>query len=205
MTIILVYLLLRSTVLWVVSSRTYMALNLLVAVSFVSAVTDSPQCPDIHFPQSNGSPDYLLSFWCCCRLSPPSPDLGGGLRLGPVFHCCIPGSPDVYFRTPVSYENSEHYCPFHVSYDCVPCAEPPLHSGSSLCGPRSTFCGTPHRTGSVYWALGGALQLDASQHAASSVMLQFYLRPFVYGVSAAPLRSLFFRICLQIRGLRLPR
>jgi hypothetical protein len=65
-----------------------------------------PQCPDIHFPQSDGSPVCIAisSFTVCLKVLLTIlllPRCNRSLGPGPLCRCCIPVAPDVCSRMSV--------------------------------------------------------------------------------------------------------
>jgi hypothetical protein len=152
-----------------------LCLRLLLRVQSLLSLRRGPtpsQCPDTHFPRSNGSPDCLLCNSCstvCLKvllsiLLLPRRNRSFRPRfLMPLLHS---GCARHRFLQGFLLQR----CPCLVPDDRVPYAVPFLHRGSSVCGRRSTSSGTYHCLGSISSTVGDARRLDAGPHTTPSVL-----------------------------------
>jgi hypothetical protein len=87
-------------------------------------------------------PPVRESAWRSCWMPSRFLDVATVLRLGPLFHCCLPGASVVSSRASVLRGLLLQHCPFLVPDDRVPCAVQEWHCGSSVCRRRPNSSGT---------------------------------------------------------------
>jgi hypothetical protein len=150
------------------------------------------QCPVIHFPQSDESPNSLLYDLQLYSL----PKVLLNVLLLPIHNCSFRSwflvqllhfgcARHPSFRGSSCNIVSGPIFPLSISvwpsvlYDCIPYTVPLLHGGSSLCEQQQTSSGTHHLPGSFSAAISGTLQLDVSPHIAPSVLKKIPLWPLL--------------------------